>query len=72
MYHKRLRLRDVAEVKVGAEDERTAVRYNGAPTVGLGIVKQNKASTVDVAKTIHEALPGLKSLLPSGKNSNSE
>ena len=61
-----VRLRDVAEVKVGAEDERTAVRYNGAPTVGLGIVKQNKASTVDVAKTIHEALPGLKSLLPSG------
>ena len=61
-----VRLRDVAEVKVGAEDDRTAVRYNGAPTVGLGIVKQNKASTVDVAETVHKALPDLEALLPAG------
>ncbi len=61
-----VRLRDVAEVEVGAENERTAVRYNGKPTVGLGIVKQSKASTVDVAKEIRNAIPGLKKLLPEG------
>ena len=30
-------LRDVAEVRVGAEDDRTVARYNGRSAVGLGI-----------------------------------
>lgn len=61
-----IRLRDVAEVKVGAEDERSVARYNGKPAVGLGIVKQSKASTVDVAQEIRDALPELATLLPAG------
>jgi len=61
-----VRLRDVADVRVGAEDERTAARWNGQPAVGLGIVKQSKASTVDVAKEIRDALPELIKLLPEG------
>ena len=44
-----VRLGDVADVSLGAADERTAVRYNGQPAVGLGIVKQSKASTLEVA-----------------------
>jgi multidrug efflux pump len=61
-----VRLRDVATVEVGAEDERTAARWNGEPAVGLGIVKLSKASTVDVAKEISSTLPELKELLPQG------
>jgi len=61
-----VRLRDVAEVSVGAADERSAARYNGNPTVGLGIVKQSKASTIDVAEEIRNALPELASLIPQG------
>jgi len=61
-----VRLGDVAEVKVGAEDERTVARYNGQPAVGLGIVKQSKASTVDVAADIRKAIPELRALLPEG------
>lgn len=61
-----VRLRDIADVKVGAADERTAVRYNGATAIGLGIVKQSKASTVDVAQAVRAALPDLVKLLPSG------
>jgi multidrug efflux pump len=61
-----VRLRDVAEVNVGAEDERTIARYNGQPAVGLGIVKQSKASTVDVATEVREALTELTGLLPQG------
>jgi multidrug efflux pump len=61
-----VRLRDVAEITIGAEDERTITRYNGEPTVGLGIVKQSKASTVDVAAAVREALPELGKLLPAG------
>jgi multidrug efflux pump len=59
-------LRDVARVTVGAEDDRTAARYNGRPAVGLGVIKQSKASTVDVARAVRAALPSLKAALPEG------
>jgi multidrug efflux pump len=61
-----VRLRDVADVTIGAADERTQVRYNGQSAVGLGIVKQSKASTVDVAADIRKALAELTTLLPAG------
>ena len=61
-----IRLRDVADVKVGAEDERSVARWIGQPAVGLGIVKQSKASTVDVASEIRDVIPGLRKLLPEG------
>ena len=61
-----VRLADVAEVEVGAEDERTVARYNGRSAIGLGIVKQSKASTIDVAAEVRKALPELGRLLPAG------
>jgi multidrug efflux pump len=61
-----VRLGDVADVAVGAEDERTIARYNGQLAVGLGIVKQSKASTIDVAAEVRKALPELTRLLPAG------
>ena len=61
-----VRLGDVAQVELGAEDERTAVRYNGQPAIGLGIVKQSKASTIDVANVVIDELPELARLLPDG------
>jgi multidrug efflux pump len=61
-----VRLRDVADVNVGAQDYRTVARWNGKPAIGLGIVKQSKSSTVEVAKEIRDALPDLSKLLPPG------
>ena len=61
-----VRLSDVATVEVGAEDDRTVTRYNGQPAVGIGIVKQSKASTVDVARAVRELLPELEKSLPPG------
>lgn len=60
-----VRLRDVAEVTIGAEDERTTARWNGKPAVGLGVVKQSRASTIDVANEVRIALAELRSLLPA-------
>ncbi|MCB0260118.1 MAG: efflux RND transporter permease subunit, partial [Calditrichaeota bacterium] len=61
-----VRLGDVAEVGIGAEDERSVARFNGRPAVGLGIVKQSKASTIDVADEVRAALSELTTLLPQG------
>jgi multidrug efflux pump len=59
-------LSDVADVAVGAEDERTIIRYNKVPAVGLGIVKQASASTLEVCNDVRAALPQLNKLLPKG------
>jgi len=59
-----IRLRDVAKVEVGPEDERKLVRFNQRSAVGLGIVKQSQANTLDVADAVHAVLPGIRADLP--------
>lgn len=61
-----VRLGDVANVEVGAEDERTVIRYNRKPALGLGIVKQKGASTIDVGHAVVDAMPELQKILPDG------
>ncbi len=61
-----VRISDVAEVEVGAEDDRTIARYNGINAVGLGIVKQSRASTVAVADAVTNSIPELSETLPPG------
>ncbi len=61
-----VRLRDIGRAELGAEDERNAVRVNGVPAVGLGVVKQSTANTLEVAQSIKAELPALQKTLPEG------
>jgi multidrug efflux pump len=61
-----IRLSDVATVEVGPEDDRKVVRYNSVPAIGIGIVKQSKANTLDVAEAVYAVLPQVQSELPPG------
>jgi multidrug efflux pump len=61
-----VRLSDVADVRVGAEDERSVIRFQGLPAVGLGIVKQASASTLEVADVVKQNLEQLRELVPPG------
>ena len=61
-----VKLGDVAQISLGAEDDRSVARYNRQSAVGLGVVKQQKASTVDVAHVVKKALPSLRENLPAG------
>jgi multidrug efflux pump len=63
---KPVRFRDVGRAEVGPADERKLVRFNGDPAVGLGIVKQSKANTLDVVKTVKAELSELANELPPG------
>lgn len=63
-----VRLRDVAKAEIGVEDERTVARYNRRPSVGLGIVKQSEANTVEVANLVKEEVEKIKPSLPPGVN----
>ena len=66
----KVRLSDVADVEVGAENERTIARFNGRNAIGLGIVKQATASTIDVAEEIRTAIPILQEAVPPGMEIN--
>ncbi len=47
-----IRLKDVAEVEDGLADYRQLARFNGTPTVGLGIVKIANTNTVEIADNV--------------------
>lgn len=61
-----IRLRDVGHAELGAADERNAVRVNGNPAVGLGVVKQSTANTLEVGRAVKAELPKINSGMPAG------
>ncbi|HYU91320.1 MAG TPA: efflux RND transporter permease subunit [Gemmatimonadales bacterium] len=61
-----IKLKDVANVELGPEDNRSIFRYNGNPAVAIGVVRQSKANLIDVARRIREAIPGIQQTLPAG------
>ncbi|MCC6211896.1 MAG: efflux RND transporter permease subunit, partial [Burkholderiales bacterium] len=61
-----VRLRDVGEARLGALDERSIVRVDGNPAVGLGVVKQSTANTLSVARAVKAEIPRLQAAMPPG------
>src|SRR5438067_794714 len=61
-----MKLKDVARVELGPEDVRSIFRYNGSPSVAIGVVRQSKANLIDVARNIRDALPSIQQTLPPG------
>ena len=61
-----VRLRDIGLAEEGVEDYRTIARAGGKPCVFLGVVKQAKANTVNVAHGIRSEIAALKPTLPQG------
>ena len=60
------RVGDVAVVEWGFEDESTSARVNGAPGVGIGILRQAQSNTVEVSKGVRAAVGELSRSLPAG------
>jgi len=53
-------------VELGPEDDRSIFRYNGSPSVAIGVVRQSKANLLDVARNIRQAIPDIQRALPLG------
>jgi HAE1 family hydrophobic/amphiphilic exporter-1 len=62
----RVRLGDVADVSLGAEEGTSSLRSNGAPGVGLGIVRQAQSNTLDISRGIRAAVAEISKSLPEG------
>ena len=61
-----VRLEDVADVVLGAEDYDTAVRQTGQTAVFMGMFPLPNANTIDVIKRVRAELDEIKKDLPSG------
>ncbi|CUA88908.1 Multidrug efflux pump subunit AcrB [Chelatococcus sambhunathii] len=61
-----VKLGEVARVELGAADLRRDGRYNGKPTITVGIVKQAVANPLDVSNAVRAVLPAVNESLPAG------
>src|SRR5690606_3159143 len=61
-----IRLGDVARVEKGTVEDRNMFRGNGVTQVGVGIVKQSTANTVDVARGAKAEKERINQNLPPG------
>lgn len=62
-----IRLKDIATIEDGITDNRQVARYNGKPTVGIGMVKIANANTVDIIKEVEKRLTNdIRPNLPPG------
>ena len=62
-----VRLKDVATIEDSITDNRQVARYNGKPTVGLGMVKIANANTVEIIREVERRLDQeIRPNLPAG------
>ncbi|MEL6964962.1 MAG: efflux RND transporter permease subunit, partial [Pseudomonadota bacterium] len=61
-----IRLADIARVELGAEDDQTIVRSSGESAIGLGVLRQSNANTIEISTAIEAELDALRPTLPVG------
>ena len=61
-----VRLKDVAKVELGAQEERFRARFNGVNAVPLAVVKQAVANPLDISEALKTMLPQIQASLPEG------
>lgn len=66
MLQDRVRLGDVATVTLGPRDGETALRSNGKPGIGLGIIRQAQSNTLNISTGVKAAVEQLSKTLPEG------
>ena len=63
-----VRLKDVANVTLGAEDYESEVGFDGKQAVYIGIQVAPAANLLDVIAGVHKVFPEIQALLPHGLN----
>jgi HAE1 family hydrophobic/amphiphilic exporter-1 len=61
-----IRVRDVAEVEDGLEEQRSVASVDGKSAIAVVLRKQSDANTIEVADGVKKALPALEKLAPHG------
>lgn len=63
-----IRLKDIAKITTGAENDRSFVRFNGQQGFGLGILRQSKANTIEISDLVRKKIDDLNSKIPEDIN----
>jgi multidrug efflux pump len=63
-----VRLKDIANVTLGAEDYESEVGFDGKSAVYIGIQVAPSANLLDVIDGVHRVFPQIQALLPRGLN----
>ncbi|MCC5862820.1 MAG: efflux RND transporter permease subunit, partial [Gammaproteobacteria bacterium] len=61
-----VRLGEVADVMLDAENFRSTSRSNGVAGISMGIVQQSKANTVEISARVREVMEQIRPTLPEG------
>ncbi|WP_404402739.1 efflux RND transporter permease subunit [Idiomarina seosinensis] len=61
-----IRMKDVAEVELGAENYATRAKYNGKPATGLAINLQTGANALETANAVKARIDELEQFFPAG------
>ena len=61
-----VRLGEIADVVLGAQNYDSEVRFNGETATFMGVWVLPTANSLDVIKKVREAIPGIKAQLPTG------
>jgi len=61
-----IRLSDIGRAVIGVEDEKAVARFNSKPALGIGIVRQSKANTIEVTRRVKEEVAKIVPTLPKG------
>ena len=61
-----VRLGEVADVQLAAENTRSTMRTNGRPGVGIGIEAQSKANVLDIVRGVRAEVARMQDDLPPG------
>jgi len=59
-------LGEIARVERGVADDRTIFRADGQPSIGLGMIRQSQANTIEVSDRVREAVKTISATLPEG------
>ncbi|SHI33405.1 efflux RND transporter permease subunit [Pollutimonas bauzanensis] len=61
-----VRMSDVADVQIGALDDRVLARFNGQPSLTIGITKQSTANPLDLSREARKEVALINENLPAG------
>lgn len=61
-----VRVRDVGNAAIGPVDERTISRFNGKPSLNIGVIKQAVANPLELSTAVREEVKKINEALPTG------
>ncbi len=61
-----VRIRDIGNAEIGPVDERTVSRFNGRPSLNIGVIKQAVANPLDLSNAVRAEVEKMNKSLPPG------